>query len=246
MSVLAREPNESVANYQQTSTEDPLSETPGQNNEPFPEDVDQGSELSDISDLGATPEHPGFFGDEPLDAEPAVLSGSLDVDALPCVRSAPVEEYAVEPAPSGPVVEPAVSPSSDTPAKPRRNLRLSLSPAHLLAISQSAPSPIQTVNSQGTFDPTTTLPTPTSVRQRSIRPKKQPVRFRKPTDASAEAIDGESVHEDTAEPAGESPTVQKAARKPRAKAKPRTKAPVSSEKVTEEDLADDVPVSVKT
>lgn len=249
MRELTRELNESVANYQQTSTEDPLSETPGQSNEPFPEDVDQGSELSDISDLGATPEHPGFFGDDSIDAEPTVAGEDVEVGTLPVAPAAltfPIEADAESQAPSHPATEllETVSHTSDTPATLRRVLHLKLSPAHMLAISQTAPSPTQTINSQGTFDPTTTLLTPTSVRQRSSRPKKQPVRFRKSTDAPAEAIDGKSVHEDTVEPAGESPSVQKAARKPRAKAKPRTKAPVSSEKVTEEDLADDVPAPV--
>jgi hypothetical protein len=233
-------------------------------------DVDQGSESSELSVLGATPEHHGLFGDEPLDDHPILPGDDLESQVLTDIGSAPdvsispadrvvdspasplpatsiiaIVEDAEKPTPSDSVAEPAeaVSDTPDTPAGTRQII-LKLSPLRLLAISQTAPSPEQSLDSQDASDPAVSLPTPTSVRQRPIRTTKPPARFREPEGALPESIEGDGVDNvDDIDPAGDSPAVQKVARKARAKTnpKPRTKAPVSPEKVTEDDLADDVP-----
>lgn len=181
------------------------------------------------------------------------ISGSLANDAIESLASPPantelidpVEEEAEKNMPSGSVAE-STEVSPPTPVEPislSRMVRLKLWPQSLPAVSQSAPSPDSSPAPQDVPDPAATLPTPTSGRQRPARAVKPPVRFREPAAALPESIEEDSVdNEQDIDFAGDSPTVQKAARKPRAKPKPKpkTKAPVSSEKVAEDDLADDV------
>lgn len=234
------------------------------------QDSDQRSVASDLSGLGTTPDHPGLFGDEPLDEQTILSSEDLESRVLPDIGSAPdvssnldnhttnisvsplviaelvapVEEDAEKPTPSDWVAEPADAVSS-TPGPPpgtSQIISLKVSPPSLLAISQTAPSPDQSLDSQDASDPAASLPTPTSARQRSTRTSKRPVRFRELVSALPESMKEDSlVEEDNIEPVGDSPTVRKAARKfpAKAKTKPRTKTAVSSKKLTEDDLADD-------
>jgi len=220
------------------------------------QNIDQGSE-SDLSEIGATPEHPGLFGDESLKDQLLVTNDNREVDETAVVEPAPAALTSVvenaadtsipQAAPSPPIL--AADKQSETV------LPTDLTGTSIPSASSSAPheksdtrpnihlqlSPEQSSTPQVGSGPAASLPTPTSIRPPSTRAKKQPVRFRKPTDVSVEANEEDSVvNEDENEPAGDSPTVQKAVRKSRAKAKPRTKVPVSSEKVTEDDLANDV------
>jgi hypothetical protein len=179
-------------------------------------------------------------------APSSLVESAVDFPAPPPVTDpliARVDDDAGEQTTPGSVAESAeaVSPASATPAVPRQIIRLKHSPSRPLAAFQSASSLDQSLNSQDVSNPAATLPTPTSGRQRPSRTVKPPVRFREPTEVSTESIEGESVvDEEDIDPAGDSPVVQKAARKPAAKPKSKTKAPVSTEKVTEDDLADDV------
>jgi hypothetical protein len=163
------------------------------------QDADQESVNSELSVLGATPEHSGLFGDEPLDDHPVIPGDDLESNALPEIGSAPnvsssladqvvdspasplpatsiiaTVEDAERQTPPGSVAEPA----SVAPADPRSTIRLKLSPPLLLAVSQSVPSPDQSLDSQDASDPAASLPTPTSVRQRPSRTVKPPARFR--------------------------------------------------------------------
>jgi hypothetical protein len=261
-------------------------------------DDDQGSVSSELSVLGATPEHPDLLGDDSLDNQltvasedpnldvkatidstPAIpstidenhnlpsdrleinvlpdlapapeVSSSLANDAIESLASppaktdlvAPVGEDGGEQMPSGSVAESTevAPPTPVEPASLSRMVRLKLWPQGLPAISQSAPSPALSLASQDTSDPAASLPTPTSARQCSARTFKPPVRFREPAAALPESIEEDSVdNEQDIDFAGESPTVQKAGRKPRAKPKPKTKVHVSPEKVADDDLANDV------
>jgi hypothetical protein len=222
----------------------------------------------------ATPEQPEFLAEGSLDKQPPFPSRNLGVTAVATIESAPaapsslvesaidspilplvtdplivpVEEDAENQTPSDSVAESAgpVSPTSVTPAGPRQIIRLKHSPPRPSADSQNAPSPDQCLDSQAVSDPAASLPTPTSGHQR--RTVKPPVRFREPTDVSADSIEEERVVDDgdDDESAGESPAVSKAARKTKTTIKSRTKAPVSAEKVTVDDLADDVPAPATT
>jgi hypothetical protein len=229
------------------------------------QDLDQRSVASDLSELGATPERPGLFGDESLDDQSILPNNALpDIGPAPDVSSSLADQVVDSPASplpatsivatvedaerqtlSDPVAELATATDSTSaaPADALPAVCLKLPPPLLLAVSQSVPSPDQALDSQDASDPAATLPTPTSVRQRPRRTINQPASFRGLEGTLSESIQGDSVdNEDDIDPAGDSPTVRKAARKSPAKAKtkPRTKAAISSEKVTEDDLADDV------
>jgi len=239
-----------------------------------PNSLVEGAIASSNSPPAATPEQPEFFGEDSLDAQPTSQSDDLEANVAATIESAPVtpsslvetaadspalpigtdsliapiEEDAEEQAPSGSIAGSAGAKSQSpvAPAVPRQIIRLEHSPPRPSVVSQSARSPDESLDSQAASDPAASLPTPTSGRQR--RTVKPPVRFREPTDVSADSIEEERVVDDDedVESAGDSPAVGKAARKTKIKPKTKVKAPVSSEKVAEEDLTDDVPTPATT
>jgi hypothetical protein len=215
------------------------------------------------SPLSATHEHPGSFGEDFLAAQPTTFqSNDLETNAVATIESAPAAfsslaesafDSSFSPLFTNPLIAAVEDAGEQSPsgsvagsAGPRQIISLKFSPPRLprlLGISQSAPLPDQPLDPQAVSDPAASLPTPTSAPRRSVRTVGPPARFREPADVSAESIEGESVvEEDDIDPTGDSPTVLEAARK----TKPRAKAPVSSEKVTEDDLADDVSAPVAT
>jgi hypothetical protein len=234
--------------------------------------LNESTAVASGSPPAATPEPPELLENESPDEQPSIESEIVVVEAITTVdpevvkHTTLVESAAI--ASSSPLAatplttlieEPiayqtpldstaeqdeVVSHDPGTPAAgPSLTVHLSLSPADLLAVSQRATLTDQSLDSQDVSDPAASLPTPTSAPRRSVRTVGPPARFREPADFSAESIEGESVvEEDDIDPTGDSPTVLKAARK----TKPRAKAPVSSEKVTEDDLADDVSAPVAT
>jgi hypothetical protein len=202
----------------------------------------------------ATPEPPELLENESPDEQPSIESEIIGVEAITTVdpevvkHTTLVESAAItssSPLAATPLTtlieqpiayqtpldstaeqDEAVSHDPGTPAAgPSLTVHLSLSPADLLVVSQRALLTDQSLDSQDVSDPAASLPTPASS-WRSVRTVKPPVRFREPADVSAESLEGESiVDEDDVEVVGDSPAVQKAARKSTTKSKPKTRLP---------------------